>query len=222
MKDYMNKRALVTLCVLSLGSLISYGGVINYQSLPTTGTLGPMGSGANGQPIFNLPSGGSVVLDDWTFYLQNTGGTDENFLFSLLRDNGDGTDSILWTSPQQTITAADASSTAFTVHPNYALNPADNYTMFISELGQNGGADGSVLFAISPGGANPDQYGLFIYNNSTDPSGYTVQANWGAFIGAGMSYNADFTVPDGGANSFLLFGLGLGGLCAMRRRFVKA
>jgi hypothetical protein len=218
----MKIRALTALCALSFCVITSYAQTtVNYQSLPASAVLGPLGSGAVGQPIFNAPTGNPVILNDFTFYLENTGGTDENFEFSLYAANGGPTDTIVWTSPEQQITASDTSFTPFTVHPNYTLSGAFTYVMFITELGQNGGNYGSVLFDTSPGGPDPDQYGLFVYNNSTDPSGYTVDANWSAFIGLGMTYNADFSVPDTGS-SILLMSLGLGGIAALGRRFRSA
>jgi hypothetical protein len=211
----MKKTLLVGLCALSFGVIAAHGRQVNENDLPNVGSLS-LGGGGVGQ-IFGAPTGNAWVLDDFSFYLQNTSGMDENLVFYLLNWNVPSSP-ILWQSSVQTVSASDTGLTPFTVNPDYTL-PAGNtgYLMLISELGLNGGNYGGVNFAVS----SP---GIFIYfANANTPSDFTgPENNSGAFIGLAMTYNADFTsVPDSGS-SMLLLSFGFGGIAAMRRWWVAA
>jgi hypothetical protein len=210
----------ISICSLFFVLFTAHGQLINQNNLPGNTTVGPLGSGAVGQPLFDAPSG--TTLTDFTYFMLNSGGTDENVRFSLMTWNG-GIDSVVWTGPVVNVSATDTALTPFTVDPNFTLAPGNTYNMVVSELGLNGGNDGSVSISISPPGPNPGQYGLFVDTSATDPSDRLDEANWGAFIGAGLTYNADFStnVPDAGSSLFLL-SLGLAGIAILRRTFVKA
>jgi hypothetical protein len=212
----MKTTALSTVCALSLGVVAAYGETINENDLPSIGTLG-INDGADGQ-VFAIPPGNGypVVLDDWTFYLQNTSGIAENFYFYFLQNGNNNSLSIVWQSSLQTVTASDSSLTAFTVYPDYTMPVVNNgYVMAISELGLNGGPFGGINFAVSTPG-------IFVYDAAaTAPSDFSTDS-WGAFIGLAMTYNADFTAVPDGSNSVLLMSLGIGGIAAMRRWLVRA
>jgi hypothetical protein len=236
----MKKRALATLSVVCLGAISAFGQIF---STPIQGDWYPFGTQSyNGQSqsqtygqSFTVPSTGNI-LDSWTFNLKTGGASPVNFQFDLMAWNGSmATGSVLYQSSEQTVPTTDTSYTAFTVNPDLALTKGSQYVMFINESGLNTGSVGFVSLGGSGtffgGGSGTSPLGgAFYFLDNGDTFSDVTSQSWQNFWGTSgfTAYSATFSnpvvvggVPDAGSSMFLL-SLALGGITAMRRRFVRA
>ena len=127
------KINLAAVAALSLGMVAVNAQVYNNSSISQNITyFGNPNTATYGQS-FTAPGG---VLDSWTFYLGNEGGTAQNFEFFVMGWNGsEATGPVLYQSAPQTISGSQSSDTAFTVDPDIALTAGGSYVMFINESG---------------------------------------------------------------------------------------
>jgi uncharacterized repeat protein (TIGR03803 family) len=185
--------------------------VQNFNTLPltTAGNWGVFGNGNTstyGQ-TFTAPSP-AFILDDWTFYLENTGATPQNFEFFLMAWNGtNATGPVLYQSGLETVTTSETSYTPFTVYPGVALTSGNQYVMFVSvsdptdDLGLNGSVDGSLNLAgqgpyFDNGGPETSPLGgSFYYLDNGNTFSEVASDAWQNFwYSAGFTaYNADFS-----------------------------
>jgi hypothetical protein len=241
--DFMKNRAFTTLCALCLGAVAASGQIF---STPIQGDWYPFGTeNYNGQSqsqtygqSFTVPATGNI-LDSWTFDLKNGGASPVNFEFFLMAWNGSmATGSVLFQSSEMAVPTSDTSYAAFTVDPDVALTKGSQYVMFINESGLNltsvgfVSLGGSGPFFSGGSGASPLGGSFYFLDNGNTFSDVTSDAwlNFGWQEGSSdwgfTAYTAVFSnpattgVPDAGSSMFLM-SLGLGGIAALRRGFIK-
>src|SRR5215469_8429912 len=198
------KRFIVGVCTMCIGVMGVQAQHFDNSSISlNTTSFGYPDTATFGQ-VFTAPNS---VLDDWTIYLQNSGGTSQNFEFFLMGwDGAEATGSVLYQSGIQTIDASETSDTAFTVDPNTTITTGGSYVMFINESGLNVGTDGFVAQGIN---TSFPLGGSFVYLNNGDDFPEVTTTPWSNRLSEyDTAYIADFSAAPVPEPATLMLGLG--------------